>query len=81
MSTKTIAVDARVYARLGEEGGESFSRVIDRLLSTVESAHTGKDILRELEAFPSLSPEDADVFLSVVAENRAQEAWDVGDLR
>lgn len=51
------------------------------MLSTVESAHTGKDILRELESFPTLSPEDADVFLSVVAENRAQEAWDVRELR
>ena len=83
MSTKTIAVDSGVYERLAaaKREGESFSRVIDRLLTTVSNAHTGRDILEELPGLPPLSPEDADVFLSVVAENRALEAWEVRDLR
>jgi predicted CopG family antitoxin len=83
MSTRTIAVDSGVYQRLAaaKREGESFSRAIDRLLTTVSTAHTGKDILRELPGLPSLSAEDAEVFLRVVAENRALEAWEVRDLR
>jgi predicted CopG family antitoxin len=83
MSTKTIAVDSGVYERLAaaKREGESFSRVIDRLLTTASSAHTGKDILTELAGLPLLSPEDAETFLSIVAENRALEAWEDRDLR
>jgi len=35
--------------------GESFSEVIDRLLTEMGAAHTGRDILRGVEAFPPLS--------------------------
>lgn len=83
MSTKTIAVDSRVYDRLAsvKRGDESFSKAIDRLLTELEAAHTGKDILRGLASFTPLSPADADTFLNVVAENRAHERWDTRDLR
>jgi len=83
MSTKTIAVDTRVYERLAgaKREGESFSKVIDRLLTEMGDAHTGRDILRGVEAFPPLSTEDAEVFLGVVAENRASEEWEESDLR
>lgn len=82
MSTKTIAVDTRIYERLAgaKREGESFSKVIDRLLTAVGEAHTGRDILRGVEALPPLSEEDSRVFLDVVAENRASETWETRDL-
>ena len=83
MSTKTIAVDARVYDKLAsvKREGESFSKAIDRLIDQVGAAHTGGDILRVLAELPPLSNEDAAVMLSVVAENRRTETWDKHDLR
>ncbi len=82
MSIKTIAVDLRVYERLAavKRESESFSRVIDRLLVEVGSAHTGRGILRGLGAIAPLSEEDSEVFLEVIAENRASEKWNVRDL-
>lgn len=44
-------------------------------------AHTGRDILRGVEAFTPLSKADSEVFLEVVAENRASEDWEERDLR
>lgn len=83
MSTKTIAVDTRVYDRLAavKRTNESFSKAIDRLLTEVAAAHTGRDILRGLATVAPLSQEDSKVFLDVVAENRASEQWDRRDLR
>lgn len=80
MSTKTIAVDTRVYERLEgvRKKGESLSKVIDRLVDHVGAAHTGRDILRSLAAIPDLSCEDARVMLAVIAENRETETWDNG---
>jgi predicted CopG family antitoxin len=51
MSTKTIAVDSRVYDRLAREKreGESFSKTIDRLLREIGGVHTGSHVLRALE--------------------------------
>ncbi len=82
MSTKTIAVDARVYERLAaaRREGESFSKTIDRLLTEVAAAHTGGDILAGLAALPPLSDEDARVFAQLVAESRASERWEPRDL-
>ncbi len=73
MSTKTIAIDAQVYARLTavRRQGESFSKAIDRLLTEIAPAHTGGDILRGLTSLPSLSAADSKAFLDVVAENRS----------
>lgn len=83
MRRKTISVDSRVYARLVEakREGESISQTIDRLLTEVGEAHTGRDILRGVEALPPLSMEDSRVFLGVVTENRASEDWEARNLR
>jgi predicted CopG family antitoxin len=82
MSTRTIAVDAEVYDRLAEvkRRGESFSKVIDRLLHEVGAAHTGQDILRQLAGMPTLTEEDAEVMLAVVSDSRHDETWVVHDL-
>jgi predicted CopG family antitoxin len=83
MSTKTIAVDARVYDQLAgaKRDGESFSKTIERLLTEVAAAHTGSDILRGLATIAPLSAADAEVFMEVVAEDRASEGWGERDLR
>ena len=83
MSTKTIAVDTRVYQKLAgvKREGESFSRTIDRLIDQVGSACTGEQILNGLASFPELTEDDAQVMLAKVAENRRDEAWDELDLR
>lgn len=83
MSTKTIAVDSRVYDRLArsKREGESFSKAIDRLLRQVGAAHTGREILRALREIPALPEEDAARFLAVVEENREGEVWERHDLR
>ncbi len=78
MSTKTIALESSIYGRLAalKRDGESFSKVIDRLLSEVAEAHTGHDILRGLGGFSRLTESDADRLLAVVAENRDSEHWE-----
>jgi predicted CopG family antitoxin len=83
MSTRTIAVDSRVYDQLArvKREGESFSKTIDRLLRQVGAAHTGREILRALREVPPLSQQDAAVMLSVIEENRAGETWERHDLR
>ena len=83
MSSKTIAVDARVYDKLAsvKREGESFSKAIDRLIDEAGDACTGRDILRGLAELPTLSAEDAEVMLAMVAENRESEPWDEHDLR
>lgn len=83
MSTKTIAVDKQVYDRLAsvKKEGESFSKAIDRLLTQIESASTGSDVLRGLDTIPPLSVPDSRVFMKVVGENRATADWEERDLR
>lgn len=83
MSTKTIAVDTKVYEKLAvvKREGESFSKAIDRLIEEVGKAYTGRDILQGLAAVQPLSYDDAEIMLSVVAENRENESWDDHDLR
>ena len=83
MSTKTIAVDSRVYERLAsvKREGESFSKVIDRLITEVGTAHTGGHILLALTELPALSVEDSEAFMQVVDENRRDEVWERRDLR
>jgi predicted CopG family antitoxin len=83
MSTKTIAVNSRVYDRLAAEKreGESFSKALDRLLDAVESAHTGRDILKQLDEMQALTQKDAEAMLAVVTENRECESWAEHDLR
>jgi predicted CopG family antitoxin len=78
MATKTIALDITVYDRLAasKRGGESFSKAIDRLLADASAANTGADILRRLESFAVLPEDEANVFLAVIAEDRAAGDWD-----
>jgi predicted CopG family antitoxin len=83
MSTRTIAVDSRVYDRLAraKRERESFSKAIDRLLTEAAAAHTGGEILRVLGEVVPLPEADAAVMLSVVTDNRATEPWEQHDLR
>ena len=83
MSTKTIALDSRVYDRLAsiKMEGESFSKVIDRLLTEVRAAHSGGDVLDGLRNVPALPEADAKTFLEAVAKNRDGEDWKLRDLR
>jgi predicted CopG family antitoxin len=83
MSTKTIAVDTRVYEKLAsvKREGESFSKAIDRLIDQVGSTHTGGEILSRLAEIPVLSSDDSAIMLAKVAENREEETWDELDLR
>ncbi|MXX77023.1 MAG: hypothetical protein F4210_11175 [Holophagales bacterium] len=78
MSTKTVALESSIYRRLAalKQDGESFSKVIDRLLSEVADAHTGRDILRSLGGLSPLTEVDAERFLAVIAENRESEHWE-----
>jgi predicted CopG family antitoxin len=78
MSTKTIALESGIYRRLAllKRDGESFSKVIDRLLTEVANAHTGQDILQSLDGFSRLTERDAERFLTIVAEDRAGERWE-----
>lgn len=77
MSTKTIAVDARVYERLAaaKHEGESFSETIDRLLANEADRYTGADVLRRLGNFAPLSDSDAEVFHDVVEMARRDAEW------
>jgi len=83
MSTKTIAVNSGVYEKLAGEKreGESFSRLLARLLEEVGAAHTGRVILRGLADLPKLTEEDGDVMLAVIRESREEELWTEHDLR
>lgn len=78
MSTKTIALESSIYGRLAalKRDGESFSKVIDRLLAEVAEAHTGRDILRSLRAFSPLTESDAERYLAIIAEDRQSERWE-----
>ena len=78
MSTKTIALESSIYLRLAalKRDGESFSKVIARLLSDVANAHTGRDILRSLGSFCRLTERDAELYLAIVAEDRESERWE-----
>ena len=83
MSTKTIALDAKVYhklARLRGEG-ESFSRVIDRLVERTLTAHTGAEILTNLGTAPRpLTSAEAAQMEKTVARSRRAEKWELHDL-
>jgi predicted CopG family antitoxin len=83
MSTKNIALDSRVYARLSgmRNESESFSKAVSRLLDEVSEAHTGRDVLARLAGVPDISQDEADSMLRIVEENRLIEDWESHDLR
>lgn len=75
MSTRTIAVDSEVNDRLAgaKRKGESFSKVIDRLLGEVAAVHAGSDILRRLAASTVLPDEGAKAKLALL--DAASPRW------
>ncbi len=82
MSTKNIALNSKVYSKLAQfkEESESFSKAIDRLLSRMESDHTGADILKQLAGLSPLSKRDSETMLRLVEHNRKSETWESHDL-
>ncbi len=83
MSTKTIAVDLRVYQKLTRIKGESqsFSKVIEGLVDEHLTAHTGADVASALAGAPApLDDLEAKAMLSVVDGARRSEKWRFHDL-
>jgi predicted CopG family antitoxin len=82
MSTKTIALDAEVYAKLArlKSESQSFSKLIDRLVDKVTTAHTAADVLSRLDEQPALPAKDAAAMARVVKQNRQTEDWARHDL-
>ena len=83
MSTKNIAVDTRVYEKLArlKGDGESFSKLIDKLVEEGALRHTGTAILDSLSKGPEvLTEEEAAAMQRVVEDNRASEDWQRNDL-
>ena len=83
MSTKTIAVDLRVYQKLTriKSEGESFSKVIEGLVDERLTAHTGADVASALSGAPApLTDPEANVMLSLVDGARQSEKWRLHDL-
>lgn len=83
MSIKTIAVSTRTYYKLAhrKKPGESFTKVIDRLLATTATAGTCADAVREAAAIWGGQSEnasaDADKMEKVIRDNRCQARWDI----
>jgi hypothetical protein len=69
MSTKTIAVDARIHARLAaaKREDETFSETIDRLLGPVDATSPENELVLRSIGFPPPTREDFEAIL--VAEN------------
>lgn len=78
MSTRTIAVELRVYQKLSriKGEGESFSRVIERLVDRHLVTNTGLDVIAALADAPSpLTDSEADAMLGVVDGARRSGVW------
>ena len=82
MSTKTIALDVRVYEKLARLKGQSqsFSNAIAGLVDRAMTAHTVADVLAQLDGQPPLGKSDADTMARFVRENRENETWPSHDL-
>ena len=83
MSTKTIALDLKVYQKLArmKSEGESFSRTIDRLVDRYPKAHTGADIIAGLDnAPPPLSEGEERQMEKLVEQQRRTDQWNLHDL-
>ena len=83
MSTKTIALETRVYEKLAglKKGSESFTKVIDRLIEG-NRARTIGEILEELRRsnFDELTHSEAGLMERVRRENRIEEVGRPVDL-
>jgi predicted CopG family antitoxin len=82
MSTKTIALDSQVYDKLVhlKRQSESFSKVINRLIDRVVTAHTAAEVLTHLDGQAPLSDADAETMTKFVRESRDTESWPSHDL-
>lgn len=79
MSIKTIAVNAEVYERLAREktGSESFTKVIDRLITAHAKAGTCGEAV-EMAARVWVGGDtarEADLMEAFLRETRAHTAW------
>jgi predicted CopG family antitoxin len=84
MSIKTIAINVDVYERLAgrKNQSESFTKVIDRLLTAQESAGTCEEAV-EMAARTWAQPRsdqevdrDADLMESLLTERRGSTDWE-----
>ena len=83
MSTKTIAVEASVYARLARHRleSESFTKAIVRLLDVAGEARTGGRIADALSEMTPLTAQDAERMANVSQDARLNEKGARHDLR
>ena len=83
MSTKTIAVETSVYERLAalKRESESFTRVIDRLITGRRPATLGA-LLNDLQksGLPALTEAEAATMNRVTAANRTEPVGPAVDL-
>lgn len=82
MSIKTIAVGTYVYEKLAhrKRSGESFTKLIDRLLDHTASSGTCADAVREAAEIWGKSEgraPEADKMEKVVRDNRSNARWEV----
>lgn len=82
MSIKTIAVGTEVYEKLAhrKRPGESFTKVIDRLLDSTTTVGTCADAVREASEIWGRSKgtsTEAAIIEDAVKENRRNARWDV----
>lgn len=81
MSTKTIAVDSRIYEKLARQKreGESFTRTIDRLVDSQSGTGTCADAVRQAATVwaGKRSLSGAKKMEAVVRSNRRRANWSV----
>lgn len=82
MSIKTIAVGTDVYEKLArrKQSGESFTKVINRLLESTASAGSCADAVREAAEIWGASqgtPAEADTMEAIIRDNRQKARWDI----
>ncbi len=82
MSIKTIAVGTDVYTKLAhrKQSGESFTKLIDRLLDVATSSGTCADAVRDAAQIwgtAGAQSLDADKMESIIRDNRRNARWDV----
>ncbi len=81
MSTKTIAVERRVYRKLAEQKreGESFTTTIDRLVESRTGNGTCADAVKQAAEIWRKKPSaaEAKVMEDVVRANRKRVDWSV----
>jgi negative regulator of replication initiation len=82
MSIKTIAVGTDVYTKLAhrKQPGQSFTKLIDRLLDSTASSGTCADAVRDAAQIwgaTGAQSSDADKMENIIRDNRRNARWDV----